>query len=278
MTILLKRVLKVGFSFKGQAVEYDDLYITASGMKCVTSSKNNANVVIANLSQEMANYLMVNTSPYSKNKDKIGMYILVGRETLGITKFFVGDVSTAEPYGDSDQYLKINCVTGGNNRFDTVFRSLDDMQKLSTIAKKIAEDNQLKLNFKIPDKNVMGYSYRGSKVDQINELQKLADANVYQNNELLNVLPYNKSLNDQGIKLTDDLILSNSLSVSDEGLSVKILYDARVDISCRVEIESESRSIYNGIYVVNKINFQLSNQDRQFYLQLALTKQEQSSE
>ena len=89
------RLIKVGIDFGNNDVTYfQDLYITASGVKYASPTANQCQITIFNLNKEHKNYILSKASPFQRVGDRtvIKITLDVGRKSYGTFRLFEGDV------------------------------------------------------------------------------------------------------------------------------------------------------------------------------------------
>ena len=259
------RVIKVGIEVDGNIVEYTSSMITVTGTKYASSTKDECTITIENVKKDVSDYLITNTSPFVKQPKRCGVYVLVGRTNWGITEFYTGDIVGSYISGLPDKTLTLKCKTGGFQRGKIINRAADGVQKLSTIAQAVAQDNDLTLNMKVPDKNISGYSFRGASINQIQKLEEISDCQCFVDGKDLVMKKHDQGrTEDVRVLNTDDII--NQIEPNEYGIKLSMLFDQVTNIGSRVQVNSSVSAAFNGEWIVYKLGFNLTNHDTPFYL------------
>lgn len=286
------RILRIGIRINGFIKYYEDLAISASGSKFANELENECDVKITNLSREMREYLLTETSPFTKkhyedtkgekkaalttvpdpNAPKaatvysgVRLVLEAGRVSTGYSTVYVGDIISATPSQPPNIDITIKCKTLSNAKLDMVTRSTNGMTKLSVIAKTIAEDLGLKLLFQASDKNISNYSFSGSNSRQIGNLAKLG-VNAFVDDDRLVVKNLGSALSGTAQLLNKHTGMIGIPELTETGIKVKYLFNNISTLGSKITVESEMNPVANGTYTIFKLNFDLANRENQFYI------------
>src|SRR5690606_6348985 len=94
-----------------------------------------------------------------------------GRVSTGLHRIFVGDIYAGEPSSPPDVDVVLMAKTGNAWNEKVTVVSGAEMQKLSNIARRVADDLRVTLDFQATDKNIANYSFSGTANKQILRLQ-----------------------------------------------------------------------------------------------------------
>ena len=159
MTTVDQRILRVGVEVDGQILWYEGLRITAKGSRAVTDTQNTVNAEISNLSRDVRNYLLTETSPFNANRTPKRLYVEAGRVSTGVAQVFVGDIVSASPTQPPDIGLKLKAQTGAFKKGALVARSGQAKDKLSVIAQQVADDLENDLIFEADDRFIANWTF-----------------------------------------------------------------------------------------------------------------------
>lgn len=265
-TELDPRIVRVGIEVRGVIKYYTDLQIQASGTKYANATENECEVKITNLSKDTRDYILTETSPFIKSKDPKRLILEAGRVSTGTSVVFIGDIISAVPSQPPDIQLTIKAATGSTQKGDIVTRSKAESTPLSKLAKDIAGDLGLKLQFQAQDKNISNYSFAGGNLKQVDELGRTGGVNAFVDDGTLVVKDYEVALNGKSQLLNLETGMIGVPEISEHGVKVKYLYNNESAIGGALVVQSKINPAANGTYVIYKLNFDLSNRDTPFYL------------
>lgn len=259
------RIIRLGLEVDGDLIEYQNSIITVTGTKFASSAKDEATITIQNVKREVMDWFVTNSSPFIKGNKRSSVYVLVGRENWGVTEFYTGDVVGAFAAGLPDRTLTLKCTTGGFQRGNIISRSADGIQKLSVIAKGVADDNGLNLDMKVPDKNISGYSFIGASINQIQKLEEISDCQCFVDGKDLIMKKYDQGRSED-VRVLNPSDIVGQIEPTEYGIKVTMLFDQVTNIGSRVQVNSSISKVFNGEWIVYKMPFNLTNHANPFYL------------
>lgn len=268
-----QRILRVGIEVSGQINWYEGsggmgLAIKASGTKGVTDTQNTADVTITNLSKDVRNYILTETSPFNKNRTPKKLIIEAGRVSTGTARLFVGNITKSSPTQPPDIGLIMTAQTGAFKKGDVVARSGKARENLSAIAGRVASDMEARLVFEAQDKQIANYSFSGATLRQVNALAEAGDVDAYLDDETLVVKDKGKPLKNR-VKIIDNTTgMIGIPEATERGVSVKILYDLETDLGGRVDLTSELNPALDGSYTIYKLDFDLASRETPWYWEI----------
>lgn len=295
------RIIRIGIEVNGVMQYYSDLNIQASGTKYGNANENECSVKITNLSKQVRDYILTQTSPflkphYDKNppspvtsatatdtttKKKnttpqsdssaevlSGMRLVVeaGRVSTGASVVFVGDIVSAVPSQPPDIELTIKAVTMSRTKGEIVSVSKGHMTSLKSISNDISRDLGLNLLFQAKDKKIGNFSFTGGKLKQVDELGRAGGVNAYVDDTQLIVKDNDSHLVGKSRVLNLETGLIGIPELTEHGIKVKYLYDNQSVVGGALVIESKLNPSANGTYIIFKLSFDIANRDNQFYL------------
>lgn len=260
-----QRVLRVGVEVDGEILWYEGLRITAKGDRAVTDTQNKCDVEISNLSRDVRNYLLTETSPFNKNRTPKRLFVEAGRVSTGVAQVFVGDIVSSSPTQPPDIGLRLKAQTGAFKKGELVARSGEAKEKLSVIAQRVADDLDADLIFEADDKFIANFSFSGAALRQVGALAQAGAIDAYQDNGTL-VVKNRGAARRNVIKVVN---LSTGMigipEATERGVRVKILYDLETDLGGLLRLTSELNPALDGDYTVYKMTFDLASRDLPFY-------------
>lgn len=274
MTVIDQRILRVGIEVDGQINYYEGLAITAKGTKGATDTQNTADVTITNLSRDVRNYILTETSPFNKNRTPKKLIIEAGRVSTGVARLFVGNITKSSPTQPPDIGLNMTAQTGAFKKGEVVARSAEAKDKLSAIAGRVAGDMEASLVFEAQDKLIANYSFSGATLRQVNALAEAGGVDAYLDDETLVVKDRGKPLRNR-VKIIDNTTgMIGIPEATERGVSVRILYDLQTDLGGRIDLTSELNPALDGSYTIYKIDFDLASRDTPWYLDIEASRNE----
>lgn len=259
------RIVRVGVQIGNQLNWYTELAITAEGSKTTSDVQGECSVTIANLKKDVRDYLLQETSPFNKNKQKKRLIIEAGRISTGARKIFEGDITETSISQPPDTKLTIKALANNANKGSIVANTQPANTKLSAIAQQVADDLEISLKFEATDKNIQNYSFTGSALKQVGKLAEAGGVNAYVDGDFLIVKPQNQPLRGQRRILNKDNGMVGVPENTERGIKVTFLLDATTELGSDLRIESELNPSVSGSYTVYKLGFQITNRDVAFY-------------
>lgn len=261
------RIIRLGIEIDGAVKYYEDLYISAKGMKFTSPNQGQCNITILNINRETREFLMREANPFNGDGKRKSVILEVGRESYGTSVLYIGDIFRVQPTSKPDLGLQLRCITGHFNKGKLLSRSGAELSKLSTIAMGVATDNELALSFEVPDRNIANYTFTGSATAQITKLGRLSESDVYVDNGTLFIKPTAKPKKGGEIRVLNKKTgMIGTPKGTETGVKTKILFDPVTQIGGQIDLTSEVNPVLDGSYVVYKLDFDITNRDGPFYL------------
>lgn len=260
-----QRIVRVTIAVDGELKVYEGLDITAKGSKTANPLQNTCDVTISNLSRDTRNYILTETSPFNKNKTPKILIVEAGRDSTGVARLFIGEIVSASPTQPPDIGLTIKAQTGAFSKGQLVARSGASQQSLSSLAKMVAADLGLTLDFEATDKQISNYSFSGAKLRQVDALAKAGGVDVYVDDETLVVKNRGAALANRIRLLSLDNGMIGIPEVTEHGVKVTYLLDATSVLGGSLEITSKLNPALNGAYTIYKLDFDVASRQTAFY-------------
>lgn len=259
------RLLSVSFQVNNTLQTFNEgFYIRAKGSKFANALQNECSVEIANLDRETRNYILTETSPFNANRTPKTLSLYAGRVSTGLFLVYQGDITTSKISQPPDISLLLKCGTSHFMRGKVGSRSGGSNQSLLSIAQGVSGNLGLTLNNQANDRTVANYSYNGSALGEVQNLQHCGVDAYVDDNQLV--------LKEVGVALSGSLIILNENSgmigtpeITEKGLRVTFLFVSSAKLGGAIQIESTLNPAANGIYVIYKLNFTLASRDTEFY-------------
>jgi len=260
------RVIKVTVEVGEESKVYSgpmDIHVT--GNKTTSSTPNNADIKISNLTAEVRNYLLTETSPFNKNRKKKRVKIEAGRESTGTTVVFIGDVTASSPTQPPDIGITLKSQTGAASKNNVVRQSGRSQEGLKDISGRVAKDMNLGLEFEADEKNIANYNFTGGAGVQVDALSRAGQSQAFVDDETLVVKKRGAARKGTKIILNKKSGMIGVPEVTETGVNVKMLFTPDAKIGGEVEITSDLNPSVNGNYEIYTLRFELSTRQEAFY-------------
>lgn len=259
------RIVRVSIEINGQLKVYEGLYITATGTKYANPLQNEAEISVANLTKADRDYLLTETSPFNKNATPKKIILEAGRVSYGVSKIFEGNITSCVPTSPPDIILTFKCQTAQYLKGKIISAQQAGSVPLSKIAKQVAADTGLELNFQAKDKNISNYSFTGGALKQVDKLGSIGAVNAYVDDSQLIVKDMNLPLQGQIRILSEKSGMIDMPDMTEMGVKVTYLLDNQTKLGGALQIESVINPAVNGKYVIFKLSFNIASRETPFY-------------
>ncbi len=259
------RILRIGVEVNGQLRTYDGLYLKALVVKMANPLQNECTVQIANLSRDVRDYLMTETSPFNKNKTPKRLVVEAGRKSTGAFRLYVGDITEVTPTQPPDVILTIKAKTSQYDKGNIISTSAAAQSALSGLARDVAGRLGLSLLFEASDKNISNFSFTGAASKLVDKLAEAGRVNAFIDDSKLIVKDWGKALRNVVHELSKDSGMIGIPEFIDQGIRVKYLLDPQSQLGGRIAIRSDINKAASGNYTIAKLSYDLSNRDTSFY-------------
>ena len=179
MADLDPRLLRLGIEINGELRFYEELAITASGMKFANPNQGECTITVTNLRREVRDFILTEGSPFNRNRTPKTITIEAGRESTGYSLVFVGNIFRSSVSQPPDQVVSIRALAGQFQKANIVANSLPGIVPLSRIAQRVAADLGYRLDFQATDRNISDYAFTGSATQQVIRLDEVAGINAF---------------------------------------------------------------------------------------------------
>lgn len=265
MSELDPRIVRVGVEIGDQLKTYDDLYVSASGSKFANPIQNECEIKIGNLARADREYLLTETSPYNKSRQRKRVFLWVGRVSTGVHLLFAGDIITSAITQPPDVFTILRAKTGQALKGQLVATSMRAAVPLSVLSKSVADALSLQLDFQATDKNIGNYSFTGAAAKQVEQLAELGRIDAFLDDQTLIIKDLNAPLKNVTHTLSADSGMVGIPELTDQGVRVKYLLDGASRIGSELVVESKMNPAASGTYTIFKLQFEVANREQPFY-------------
>lgn len=262
------RIIYVELEVAGGKKRYEGMAVEYSVTKTAGTIMNEAEIKIANLAKDTRDYLVTETSPLKRPRQRKAIALFAGYASTGVTRRFLGDITSATVTQPPDIWLTMKARTGYFDKGNILARSAPARSNLSALAKNVAADLDLALEFEASDKAIANYSFTGSALQQVNKLAAAGMVDAYVDDNRLVVKDRGKGLTGRRRKLDKTTGLIGVPEVDEKGVKIKMLLDPYTTLGSEIEITSELNPAANGIFTIYKIRENCALRNTQFYLEV----------
>lgn len=260
------RLLRVGIEIDGEVRVYDERFdIRVSGTKMASAAQNDCEVTISNLSRDVRNYLLTETSPFNPNRTPKRLYVDVGRVSTGLQRIFVGEITQSAPSQPPDIGLTLKALTGAYARGLIIARSGLTQEALSAIAARVAADLGVRLDFQATDKQIGNYAFNGNALAQVNALELAGGVDAYVDDTTLVVKDRDEPLPERVKVLSAASGMVGVPEATERGVKVTFLLDRDTVLGGRLDLASEINPAMTGQYTIYSLGFEAASRETPFY-------------
>lgn len=263
------RLLRVTISLEApfRQLVFERLAISAKGTKFTSDVSNVCEIRIANIEKDIRDKLLSEGTPYSQlAPPKNTILIEAGRESTGFHQVYTGDITTVGVTQPPDIWLVMRSITGSQLKKQTTSLSQSGVAKFSLIAKQVADEMGVALDFTAPDKDVSNFSFSGSLEKLTNTLGTISNGvDAYLDDDRLVVKPRFDAISDEILQINIDTGLVGTPEFVDLGVRCNVLLSSEIKLGQRIQLTSANYPATNGQYVIYKLGFDLATRDSPFF-------------
>lgn len=259
------RRIRIGVEIGGQLQLYEGLRVRASGVKHADALQNECTISLNGLNTRTRNYLLTEASPYNENRKPKRVTVEVGRQNSGIYLIYVGDITSVEVGSPPDMELTIRAKTNNYNSGKVVVFNAGPMAKLSEISERVANDNELRLEFQATDKNIANFSFSGPASRQVSRLAEAGGIRAYVDDRTLYVKDLGTPATDRRRILNLNSGMVGIPQATEQGVEVSYLIDGESDLGGQLTLESLMNESLNGDYIIEQLRFEATSHDDPFF-------------
>jgi hypothetical protein len=262
-----RRIIIVELEMPGGKKRFEDMAVEYSVTKTAGSLMNEAEIKIANMAKEDREYIVTATSPLKRPRQRKSVAVYAGYASTGVTRRFVGDVTSATVSQPPDIWLAMKAKTGFFQRGNILARSAPAQQQLAALSQNVAADLGLSLDFQATDKRIANYSFTGPALKQVAKLEAAGLVDAYVEDDRLVVKDRGKGLSGKMRKLSEETGMIGIPEVDERGVKVKMLMDPHTGVGTTLEITSRLNPAADGRFTVYKIRETGATRNTPFYLE-----------
>ncbi len=281
---IASRIISVGIEIDRVLNIYKDLDVSVVGEKTTSARNDTCEINIKGIKQEnlanLTNYF------YDTNKP-IRVRVEYGREGSPLSLLYFGETLNSESKGSAVDVLsnsiKLICGTGvtGKNKLTSV--SLPKGVSLQEASQDIAKSLGVGLKFDASNVSLNGFVLNSDAYSGIEKLNKNVNINAFLDGEFLVVKNKNGVRDNQVIVLNKNsgmlgvpkrLATSKPKTATEKQSQIEVswLADRVPVVGGAVRIESERVPSANGLWIIDKLRFNLENRANNWFFTAECTK------
>lgn len=239
--------------------------IHAYGMKYANDLQSECDIIIENIDRETRDYLLTAVSPFNKNFSPKKVTVSAGRESYGTNVIFVGNIVTASISQPPDIALSMKCLTGNYLKGLAVVRTQAGNVPLETVAKSIANDLGVSLEFQATNINIPNYNFSGGCLDQVTKITQYGNINAFLDGGILVVKDGAVALTGVVTSVSKKTGMIGIPSFTEQGLKVTFLIDPKTRLGGYLDVVSEMYPSMTGRYIIYKLGFAIESRGNPFF-------------
>jgi len=259
------RLLKLAIEVNGEIREYTDLFISAQGTKYANATMNEATIKITNLKRSVRDFILTESSPFNRLRVRKKVALYAGRQSYGYFKLFEGDIMTSSLSEPPDIEITLSCKTAAFSNTQLVSNAQPALAPLSKIAKSVADNMGLTLQFEAKDKQISNYSFSGAAGKQVERLGDAGGVSAFVDDNVLIVKDSEKPVSNVTHELSLESGMIGKPELNDQGLTVKYLLGPGTRLGGSLTLKSKTNPAANGTYQIYQLAFDVANRDTPFY-------------
>lgn len=239
--------------------------ITAKGMKYANPLQNEAEITITNLNQQDSDTILTETSPFNLNTGQKIVYLYAGRESYGTSLIYKGNIVSSRVSQPPDITITLRCLTGDYEKSRVISRTKTATAKLSDIAKSIADDLNMQLDFTATDKDISNYNFTGSVLREVNLLSQLSNIDAFIDDDSLVVKQSSIPIPSVTKIVNVNTGMIGIVDITERGMRVIFLLDNFSRVGGLLRLSSVINPTVDGDYIIYKLGFDIATRDTPFY-------------
>lgn len=239
--------------------------ISAYGTKYANQLQNECFITIDNLDKDTQDYILTATSPFNDDYSPKYVKVEAGRESYGTQVIFEGNIITSALTQPPDISISLRCLTGNYSKGSLVTQIQGGRVPLSTIAKQIANDLGVALQFEATDKTIPNYQYAGGSLGQLSVVNSYGGINAFIDQGILVVKDGFVPIRGTLTEVNEQTGMIGIPGFTEQGLRVRYLLDKDTKIGGRLRLKSEQYPAMDGDYVIFKLGFEITSREVPFY-------------
>lgn len=260
------RLMELGISVDGESYIYDQsFYIAAFGTKYTNGNLGECAIKIDNIAKSTRDMLINKTSPLVIPRKLATISLKLGRKSTGLFTVFEGQATASNPTQPPDVGLVIRSLATSYYLGSIVSNVFPTTALISVIAKKIADDLGLALEFRATDRPIVNFTFTGAAAKQIKKLNEIGGIEAHADTGKLIVRDINQPRSDTATLVSSETGMVGVPQINEYGVEVTMLINRELRIGEKIEVKSAINTAANGTYTIYKLAFEASSWETPFY-------------
>ena len=260
------RLMEFAVNIDGETYIYDQsYYLAAYGVKYTNGNLGECSIRIDNIARHTRDTLISKTSPFAAHRQLATVSLKLGRQSTGLFTVFEGQATASNPTQPPDIGLFIHTLAGSYWMGTMVSNVFPTTAMISVIAKKIADDLGLALEFHATDRAVVNFTFTGAAVKQVKRLNEVGGIEAHIDTGKLIVRDINQPRRDTAVIVSQATGMIGVPQINEYGVNVTMLINQELLAGDKIEVKSDLNPAANGTYTIYKLGFEASSWETPFY-------------
>ncbi len=259
------RIVSISIQVNEEVKKYENLFISAVGVKYANPQQNECEITIYNLDRATQDYILTETTPYNFNKTAKTLILEAGRESYGTSVIFIGTIVYSSVTQPPDVGVTLKCLTGNYLKATGISYNQPGSTTTDQIAQSMAQQFGVYLQYEATNKVVGNYNFAGSSLKQLELFAQMGQLNVFIDDDTLVVKNAGTALRSTIRDLSASTGMIGIPEFTERGVRVKFLIDNKTVLGGAINLYSDKYPAVNGIYVIYQLAFIVTNRLTPFY-------------
>jgi hypothetical protein len=264
-TGLDERIVRISIQVNGVVKQYENLFISAVGVKYGNPLQNECEITIYNLDRATQDYILTETTPYNYNKTRKTVILEAGRQSYGTTIIFIGDIVYSSVTQPPDVGVTLRCLTSNFKKGSVIYTNQPALSTIEQVTNALANQLEVRAQFEATNKTIGNYSFNGSTLKQLELLASMGQLDVFIDDDTLVVKNAGAPLRSSVRQLSASTGLVGIPEFTERGVRLKFFIDNKTVLGGAIELHSEKYPATNGTYVIYQLAFIITNRLTPFY-------------
>ena len=264
-TGLDERIVRLTIQVNGKVKTYENLFISAVGVKYGNPLQNECEITIYNLDRATQDYILTETTPYNYNKTRKTVVLEAGRQSYGTTVIFVGDIVYSSVTQPPDVGVTLRCLTSNFSKTPVIYTNQPGLTTLEQVTTALANKLEVRAQFEATNKTIGNYNFAGSTLKQLELLASMGQLDVFIDDDTLVVKNAGAALRTSTRDLSASTGLVGIPEFTERGVRLKFFIDNKTVLGGAINLQSEKYPATNGTYVIYQLAFIITNRLTPFY-------------
>lgn len=263
-----QRLVEVDIKLPSGTLTFSNLSIYATGQKFMSAVSATCQIKLYNLTRAQRQQVITLSSPLVQPRVPIFVNLKVGRQSYGMFLLFSGQMVLADVLQPPDIGIVLNAIANSAQTGLIQNTQYPANTPLATIGAGVAQAGGWNLNNQCSNKSISNFSYTGSPLDGVTELNQMGGVQACVDNGTLIMINSTGSVNGQPYQLNQSTGMVGIPQVTDQGIIVRMMVNNQIQIGGRVTVKSVTNPAANGTYKILQIFYEIASRDQPFWYTL----------